>query len=184
MSRRAPVLAHALEQHSNPDWLPAARDVVLPELIGGLSGAPLAIARWFHHFLFEYAELAVAGDGWIVLQDVVIGRPSPLLREIQLWGSTVDRLEMLRMTPDDIADVFGLDPVEQRAVCTERLLWAGAFHWMPCMGDDDLERRIIANLLVSATSTLATVAPYVRIGDGVVWAYRASNMLTLVGRTR
>ena len=39
MSRRAPVLAHAIEQHSNPDWLPEARDAVLPELIGGLSGA-------------------------------------------------------------------------------------------------------------------------------------------------
>ena len=52
----------------------------------------------------------------------------------------------------------------------------------PCLGTAQLEREMIARLLISTTSTLATVAPYVRIGDGVVWPYRPSNTLTFLGR--
>jgi len=178
MSRREPLFTRAPRRSRIPDNLREARDVVLPELVGGLAGAPLPFARRFHQFFFEHAELAVARNGLLVLQDVVIGRLGPLLREIQLWGSAVDPTEMLRMSTEEIAHEFGLDLDTREGICTESLMFVGALRSSPCMGDEGLERRTIARLLISTTRTLAGVAPYVRVGHGVVWAYRPSNVLS------
>ena len=156
---------------------------MLPELVAGLAGSPLDYARWFHHFFFDHAASAVAGQACLVLQDVVIGRPTPLLREIQLWGSAFDSTEIIRMSPDDIAQEFGIDPHGPHAIGTEAALFVEAYRSSSCLGDPELERRTIVRLLISTTSTLGSVAPYVRIGDGVIWSYRPSNMLTLLGRT-
>ena len=184
MPSRAPLLTRVLEPNRKPDALPEARGVVLPELIGGLAGAPLELARWFHRFFFDQAELVTKGRGLLVLQDVVVGRPSPLMREIQVWGSTLDASDLLRMSKDEIGHEFGLDPNQRTALCTEATLYVGARRSWPFMGDTDLERRSMVGLLISTTSTLASVAPYVRIRDGVVWAYRPSNLLSLIARTQ
>ena len=178
-----PLLPRVLEQNRKLDALPEARGVVLPELIGGLAGAPLELARWFHRF-FDQAELVTKGRGLLVLQHVVVGRPSPLMRELQVWGSTLDASDLLRMSKDEIGHEFGLDPNQRTALCTEATLYVGARRSSPFMGDTDLERRSMVGLLISTTSTLASVAPYVRIGDGAVWAYRPSNLLSLIARTQ
>ena len=183
MSRRPPLSTRALEQSRTAKSRPEARDVVLPELLAGLAGAPLEYARSFHQFFFDRAELAMADDGLLVLQHVVIGRPSPRLREIQLWGAECDPIETLRLSTDEIADECGLDADVEDTICTMRLLFVGAVHSLPCLGDAELEDRTVARLLLSTTSTLASVAPYVRIGGGVVLAYQPSNELTLLGPT-
>ena len=182
MSRRPSVLPRGSEQERSTRALPQARDVVLPELVGGLAGAPLQYARSFHQFFFDHAERTVADRGLLVLQHIVIGHACPLLREVQLWGSAVDPVEMIGLTSDEIADEFGLDAEIENTICTERPLFVGAVDAAPCLGDAELERDTIARLLISTTASLATVAPYVRIGDGVVWPYRPSNTLTLLGR--
>lgn len=112
-----------------------------------------------------------------------IGRPIPLLREVQLWGSAFDSTEIVRMSEDDIAEELGIDPHGPQPIRTEAALFAEAYRSSPCLGDPELECRTIVRLLISTTSTLGSVAPHVRIGGGVVWSYRPSNMLTLLGRT-
>jgi hypothetical protein len=182
MSRRTSSLTRAPAQQWEPDSLPDARNVILPELIGGLSGAPLKFARWFHRFIFEQAESAVKDECCLVLQHVVIGQPGPRLREIQLWGSEVDPVELARVSSEQLAAEFGLGSDQGELICT-RTLASGGFQSAPSLGDRELEVRTLVRLMISTTSTLACIAPYVRVGDGVVWPYRPSNMLTLLGRT-
>ena len=108
-----------------------------------------------------------------MLQDVVIGRPGPVLREIQLWGATLDPDDVLGMSPADIALQIGIAPDVQAVMCTEGVLFIRAVESAPCIDDVDLRRSITASLVISTTVMLARLAPYVRIGEGVVWAYRA-----------
>ena len=70
------------------------------------------------------------GECCLVLQDVVIGRPSPLLRELQVWGSKVDPVELVRVSSDELAGQLGLDPDERQLICTEGLS-GRAFHSAP-----------------------------------------------------
>jgi len=106
------------------------------------------------------------------------------MRELQVWGSTLDASDLLRMSKDEIAREFGLDPNQRTALCTEAMLYAGACRSSPLMGDTELERRSMVGLLISTTATLASVVPYVRVGHGAVWAYRPSNLLSLIARTQ
>ena len=153
--------------------MPEARSVFLPELLAGSAGAPLEWARSFHRFFFDVAALAIEARGLLVLQDVVIGRPTPVLREIQLWGATIDADDLLRMSSSDIARRVGIAPEVQAATCTEGVLFIRAVESAPCIDDVDLRHSITASLVISTTVMLARLAPYVRIGEGVVWAYRA-----------
>lgn len=118
MPARAALMSRAHEPDRRLAELPHAREVLLPELLAGCAGAPLEWARRFHRFFFDVAELAIEARGLIVLQDVVIGRPSPVLREIQLWGATLDADDLLRMSPSDIALQVGIAPEVQALICT------------------------------------------------------------------
>jgi hypothetical protein len=50
-------------------------------------------------------------------------------------------------------------------------VFVGAVDASPCVGDADLRRSITARLLINTSELLARLAPYVRIGGGVVSAY-------------
>ena len=178
MPARAALMSRAHEPDRRLAELPHAREVLLPELLAGCAGAPLEWARRFHRFFFDVAELAIEARGLIVLQDVVIGRPSPVLREIQLWGATLDADDLLRMSPSDIALQVGIAPEVQALICTEALLFVGAVEAAPCI-DADLRRSVTGKLLITTTVMLARLAPYVRIGEGVVRAYHPSSALDL-----
>ena len=173
MPARATLMSRAYEPDRKLAELPQAREILLPELLAGCAGAPLEWARRFHRFYFDVAELAIEARGLIVLPDVVIGRPSPVLREIQLWGATIDADDLLRMSPSDIALHVGISSDVQAVICTEALLFVGAVEVAPRIDDVDLRRSVTASLVISAADMLARLAPYVRIGEGVVWAYRA-----------
>jgi hypothetical protein len=172
MPARAALTSRARQPVSQLAELPQARNLVPPELLAGSAGAPLEWARRFHRFFFDVADLAIEGQGLLVLQDVVIGRPSPVLREIQLWGATIDADDLLRMSSSDIALQVGICSDVQALICTEALLFVGAVEAAPRIDDVDLRRSVAASLVVSTTDILARLAPYVRIGEGVVWAYR------------
>ena len=114
-----------------------------------------------------------------MLQDVVIGRPGPVLREIQLWGATIDADDPLRMSRSDIALQVGISSDVQAVICTEGVLFIRAVESAPCIDDVDLRRSVTGKLLITTTVMLARLAPYVRIGEGVVRAYRPSSALDL-----
>ena len=135
--------------------------------------APIELAHRFHRFFFDAADLAIRDRGVLALRDVVIGRPSPLLREIQLLASTLDPYRLLRLSAFDVARQFGLSQDER--ICTTATLFDGALDESPCIGDAYLERLMVARLLLSATATLACVAPYVQIG-GVAVVYRLARL--------
>jgi hypothetical protein len=172
MSVRMGLVSRAQAPNQHLAELPEARDVLLPELLAGSAGAPVEWARRFHQFFFDVAELCVEGRGLLVLEDVVIGWPSPVLREIQLWGATIEPDDLIRMSRTDIARQFGLGPDVKAGMCTEGLMFVGAVHSSPRVDDADLRKCVTARLLVNTTELLARLAPYVRIGGGVVRAYR------------
>ena len=180
MPVRAAMTSRAHRSDPKLAELPQAREVLPPELLAGSAGAPLEWARGFHRFFFGVAELAIEGRGLLVLQDVVIGRPTPLLREIELWGATLDEEDLLRVSASDIAREFGVGGDMKAPICMEGPLFVRALESAPHIDDVDLRRAITARLLISTTVMLARVAPYVRIGEGVVRAYRPSSMLKVL----
>ena len=140
MSARNALVSRAHQQIGQLAGLPQARNVLLPELLAGSAGAPLEWARRFHRFFFDVADLAIQARGLLVLQDVAIGRPSPVLREIELWGATIDADDMVRMSPSDIARQVGIAPEVQAATSTEGVL----FHSCGRVGSVHRRRRSAA----------------------------------------
>jgi hypothetical protein len=184
MSARAGLISRARDAERKLTELPEARGVLPPELLAGSAGTPLEWARRFHHLFFDVVESAIDDRGVLVLPHVVVGRPSPLLREIQLWGGTCEAEDLSRMSAVEVGEQFSAASALAASISTGRELLSLMLEWSPDIGDADLQRLMTVSLMLNMSWTLAWLAPYARIGEGVVKAYRPASTLHLLAQER
>ena len=182
MSKRTAPAALAQEQEPRCLALPQARDVLRPELLAGASGAPLEWARRFHQSFFDEVHNAITDRCVLVLPDVVIGRPDPFVREIQRWGGAVEPWNLTRLTSAHVARELTRVPGIERTIRTAHDVFLPAFEASPHLGDVELRRSMSAAMCMTTSHMLDRVAPYVRVDDASVVAYRPSSVLRSLAR--
>ena len=101
----------------------------------------------------------------------------PTLREVQLWAAACEPSDLTRLSSTDVARQFASVPGRHGTICTAEAAFVPAFESCPYLDDVDLGSSMAASLCISTTLMLARLAPYVRVGDAVIRAYRPSNVL-------
>jgi hypothetical protein len=184
MSARSDWVVRALEPTGRFAELPQARDIISVELLAGSSGVPLEWARRFHRDYFDFVEIAVELRNLVALDGVVISRPNPCALEFQRWAHTWGEQDRLDMSPVDIARHFTDDPAFAATIVTADDLRELLLDEAPFIDDGDLRRLMTTALLVDTSVMLARLAPHVRVGNGMVLAYRRCSLLDLLIQDR
>ena len=184
MSSRTALTARAREHESTCRAMPHAREVLRPELLAGVSGVPLEWARRFHRRFFDEVDDSITKRCLLVLPDVVIARPDPLLQAVRRWGAAREPWDLTRLSTTDVARELTSVPGIERRIRTARDVFVPAFNSCPHLDDIELRCSMSAALCMGTTQLLRSLAPYVRVGDGLVVAYRPSSVFGELARSR
>lgn len=162
-----------------------AHVVITPELLAATARTPLDLARRFHRTWFSALMLATDDELVLVLDDVAIGTPDPLVLEVAHMLRTLREAELDGNLDGDLHDEMGawVEPGHDPPTVPERVVdvmqqYQEAHRLLSGTHLDRLVQRILCpaaaelldlvHLCVQAERLLADVADFVRLGDGMI----------------
>jgi hypothetical protein len=148
-----------------------ARELIRPELVLAGSGLSVDVARSFHAEWFDAIARDVGRHGIIIFEYVVIGEPSPLMREVthlaRIASSSFDPVAQVaagerERLPVIVTDMLGAE--DDRARCID---WYDLAHDLISNRPHELA---LCDVAIQLEHQMALAADHICVGPAVVAA--------------